>query len=184
LTALERASNRTGATAWPPTLAFDAFEAGAKKVLGSFLRDEELVREGRLLQAKVSELGESERLKAAADQKRQAADAQLEQRQQSAEEVRERARREAEQAEQRIQREKAQEERAVSEDAARRRQEAAKLAEARDKVVTAQEREAERTRIAEESAVLGERRQALTATKKAQELDDALEVKKAERKAP
>ncbi|GAC1530102.1 MAG: hypothetical protein NVS3B12_04240 [Acidimicrobiales bacterium] len=183
LTAVERATSNTGAASWPPALAYESFEAGAKKVLGSLLRDDELVRQGRLIQAKLSELAEAERLEAVAEQKRQAADAQLEQRQESAEEARNRVARQAEQREQQVAREKADKERQARQQAAQREQAAARTAELRDKVVTAEQRDADRTRIAEESAALAKRSQALAATKKAQTLDTVLDAKKAQRKA-
>jgi len=182
LTAVERVTNNSATASWPPAVAFDSFEAEVKKVLGSLLRDDELVREGRLLQAKVQELAEAERLEAKAEQKRQAADAQLEQRQETAKQARQRAERQAAQREQQLQKEKAEKERRVREEARRREEAAQRTAQVREKVVTAQEREAERTRLAEESAALAKRSQALNATKKAQKLDDVLEMKKAQRK--
>ena len=182
LTAVEQVTNKSGSKSWPPAVAYESFEAEAKKVLGSLLRDDELVREGRLLQAKVRELAEAERLETKAEQKRIEADAKLEQRQESAEAARQRVEKQTAQREQQLQKEKAERERKVREEARRREESAAKAAQARDKVVTAQERQAERTRLAEESAALAKRSEALAATKRAQTLDTVLEAKKAQRK--
>lgn len=182
LTAVERVTNNTGSTSWPPAMAFDSFQAEAKKVLGSLLRDDELVRQGKLLNAKVQELAEAERLEAKAEQKREAADARLEQRQESAADARRRTEQQAAKREQQLQQEKAEKERNIRDDARRRAAAAERSAQLRDKVVTAQEREAERTRLAEESAALAKRSQALNATSRAQKLGDVLDEKKAQRK--
>jgi hypothetical protein len=65
---------------WPPTLAFDQFEAGVKQVVGSVFRDEDLVREGDLERAKVQRLREAATLEAEADQRQAIADEALEER--------------------------------------------------------------------------------------------------------
>ena len=182
LTAVEQIANKSGSKSWPPSVAYDSFEAEAKKVLGSLLRDDELVREGRLIEAKVRELADAERLEVKAEQKRMEADAQLEQRQAAAEATRQRVEKQTAQREQQLEQEKAERERKVREDTRRREEAAAKVAEVREKAVTAQERAAERTRLTEESAALAKRSEALAATKRAQNLDEALETKKAQRK--
>src|SRR6185503_19895559 len=56
--------------AWPPALAFDAFEAGVKLVVGSVLHDDVLVRQGRLGQARVGELRDALRLETEAEQQK------------------------------------------------------------------------------------------------------------------
>ena len=53
---VEVLTGQTGNASWPPAMAFEGFEAGMKQVVGSILRDEELVDEGRIQQAKVTEL--------------------------------------------------------------------------------------------------------------------------------
>jgi hypothetical protein len=183
LTAIEFATHNGETAAWPPSLAYESFEAGAKQVLGSLVRDEALVREGRLQRAKINELVEAEHLEVEAEQKRQLADAQVEEHRQAADNARERAEEQAEQRTRQVAQQKAEKERSVQEDAARREQAAAKSAAQRDKVVTAEERRAARTRITEESAALSKRSEALAAQRNAASLDDALEAKKAQRKA-
>src|SRR3954471_7133523 len=69
-----------GAEDWPPTLAYEGFEAGVKQVVGSVLRDEDLVREGDLERAKVDRLRKAATLEAEADLRQEAADEALEQR--------------------------------------------------------------------------------------------------------
>ena len=183
LNAIERMTNNADTENWPPAVAFETFEAEAKKVLGSLIRDDELVREGTLQRAKVNELAEAERLELVAEQKRHAADATLEQRRGAAEEARARVQREAAQREQRLNREKAERERVAREQARQREAAAAATAQQREKAVTAQERDAARTRIAEESAALAKRADALAAAKKAQVLETVLDAKKAVRKS-
>jgi len=181
LTAVERITNADG-SAWPPAVAYESFEAEAKQVLGALIRDDELVREGRLQRAKLGQLAEAERLEAAADQKRQAADARLMERQASAEQARARAEQQASRREEQIARDKAARDREVLDEARRRERDAQRATQARDKVVTARERDAARTRIREESAALSKRNEALAATRQAHNLDEALSSKKAERK--
>src|SRR3954453_6359435 len=69
-----------GAEDWPPTLAYEGFEAGGKQlgagvkqVVGSVLRDEDLVREGDLERAKVDRLRKAATLEAEADLRQEAA---------------------------------------------------------------------------------------------------------------
>lgn len=182
LTAVERVTNHADASAWPPAVAYEAFEAEAKMVIGSLIRDDELVREGRLQRAKVNELAEAERLQTEAEQKRQAADAAFEAREESLDEARARAEEQARRREQQVAEERAAKERAVREETERRKDAAARSAAAVNKAVTAQEREARRTRVAEESAAVAKRSQALNAEKRVQTLDAALEAKKNQRK--
>jgi colicin import membrane protein len=182
LTVVERVTDHAGAN-WPPALAYESFEGEAKKVLGAIIRDEELVRQGTLQQAKISELAEAERLGVKAEQARQEADAKLDARRQAAEQARARVEQQAKARQQQLQREKASKQRKVREEAARREAATARSSERRAKLVTAQERQAERTRIAEEQAALAKRSEALDTSRKAQRLDAALAAKKAQRKS-
>ena len=64
---VEALTGQTGNASWPPAIAFEGFEAGVKQVVGSFLRDDELVDEGRVQQAKVTELRRAVELEVQAD---------------------------------------------------------------------------------------------------------------------
>lgn len=183
LSVLERVTNNSDAAAWPPAVAFESFEATAKKVLGSLIRDDELVREGKLQRAKIEELAEAEHLEAKAQQKRQEADAELEQRRKSAQQARSRAAGQARHRKAAAEKEKVEKERQIREETRKREEAAAQAAELRDKAVTAQERAADRIRITEDSAALAARSNALDAAKAVQNLEADLEAKKAERKA-
>ncbi|MBV9952524.1 MAG: hypothetical protein JO291_11275 [Acidimicrobiia bacterium] len=69
-----------GAEDWPPTLAYEGFEAGVKQFVGSIFRDEDLVREGDLERAKVERLRQAASLEAEAELRQQAADEALDER--------------------------------------------------------------------------------------------------------
>jgi len=182
LTAVERVTHNSEEPAWPPAVAFESFEAGAKKVLGSILRDDDLVEQGRLLQAKVSELAEAERLETKAEITRQAAAAELAERQEAAQRQREEAEARAEERETALARETVAKKDKAAEEARKRQAAAAKAEELRERVLTTQERAAKRTRISAEAIVLDQKSEALAAAKKAEVIDAALEAKKAQRK--
>src|SRR3954452_12262030 len=77
LTAAERVSGQAGNEEWPPALAFEGGQATVETVLGSLLRDDELVSRGRLRQAKLGKLKEAAQLEAIADEERSRAQQQL-----------------------------------------------------------------------------------------------------------
>jgi soluble cytochrome b562 len=88
---VEILTRQTRNESWPPAIAFEGFEAGVKQIVGSILRDEELVEEGRVQQAKVTELRRAVDLEVRADQKRAAGDRELRERQAQVEEERTKA---------------------------------------------------------------------------------------------
>jgi hypothetical protein len=67
LTAAERIAKQQGNEAWPPALAFESAQAGVETVVGSLLRDAELIENGRLRQAKVAKLRQAGELKTEAE---------------------------------------------------------------------------------------------------------------------
>src|SRR5206468_2327062 len=76
LTAVETVTGQRGAEhPWPPAMIFETFEAGVKQVLGTILRDPELVDEARVQQAKLGQLRQAEMLEAEAELRRQQAEA-------------------------------------------------------------------------------------------------------------
>ena len=183
LTALEKVSGKGESDSWPPTLAFETFEANAKRLLGTVLRDDDLTREGTLQQAKVIELAEAERLESLAAATRAEADAALEQERERLDEARDRIADQAAAHERELAQEKLEKERDIREATRKREQTVAMVSSVRERAVTEQERAAERTRIAEESAALAKKGAALSAQRKAQSVDKALEAKKAKRKS-
>ena len=182
LTTLEWVTNKSDAKDWPPAIAFEAFEGGAKRFLGSLIGDDELVHEGMLQRTKVAELARAERLEAMAAQRRAEADAKLRARQESTDQARARADDQAEQREHQIERDKDRKEQAVSDRLRRREEAAARSARQRDELVADRQREAARTRIAEETAAVTMRSQALGSARKAQAAATALQEKRAQRK--
>lgn len=63
LAAVERIARQQDNGAWPPSLAFEGFEATVETVTGALLRDATLSENGRLRQAKVAKLRQADELK-------------------------------------------------------------------------------------------------------------------------
>ena len=168
---------------WPPAMAFEGFEAGVKQVVGSILRDEELVDEGRIQQAKLIELRRAVELEVRADQKRAAGDRELRERQARAKDERSKAEQDALRREQVIERDQRAAKQRVARELGKKAAAIEATAQQRGKRVTAAEREASLTRVDQESAALKQQRRALQATKAAGNVSDALERKKAQRQA-
>jgi colicin import membrane protein len=185
LTAAERITGHGDADAsmWAPTAVFEKLEADAKETLGRVLRDETLVEEGKLQNAKLEKLRQAAILEAAAEDRREQAETTFERREQTLDERREQAARAAQQREQAVAREKAEREREVREQANKQEAAAAKVQAARAKTVTKKEREARLTNVVAESAAVAQQKRALEASAVATQVDDALERKKAERKS-
>jgi hypothetical protein len=182
LTGVETITRQRGNDSWPPAIAFEAFAASAKQVVGSILRDDALVDEGRIQQAKVAELRQALELEVEADQTRAQADAQLEARREQSEQERKRVEEQARQREQAIEREKAAAEQQAARDAREKAETVGKIDQLREKRVTATERQARLVRVNEESAVLAQQRQAVKAKDTAVKAAQAVEQKKAARK--
>jgi soluble cytochrome b562 len=168
---------------WPPAMAFEGFEAGVKQVVGAILRDEELVDEGRIQQAKVTELRRAVELEVRADQKRAAGDRELREQQARADEERKKAEQDALRREQAIERDQRAAEQRVAQELGKKAAAIEATAQQRDKRVTAAEREASLTRVDQESTALKQQRRAVRAKKAAGDASDELERKKAERQA-
>lgn len=93
LTAAEVVLGKADDEAWPPALAFETAEAHVEQVLGSLLRDEVLIDDGRLRSAKVARVREAVVLEAEAAERRRQADRTFEERRAEAEHDREEAER-------------------------------------------------------------------------------------------
>ncbi len=183
LTAAELAIGKQGSD-WPPAVAFDSFEAGVKKGVGTLIGDSQLVQEAMLERGKVEQLRDAAELEAAAERRRQESVARFEDRKEAVRESARRVEREQEENKARLAREEADRKRAV-EETARGKEEAAKTADqARRKAVAAQERQARATRLAAESEALDHERDAAEAKGDLLEVDRALKATKAARKQP
>jgi hypothetical protein len=183
LTGLEAVAGQRGNLAWPPALVFEGFEAGTKVVAGSLLRDPQLVDEGRVQQAKLSELRRASELEVKAEQARAAADAQLEARLDHAEQRHEQADEQAEQRARAVETRTREAEQQVQRELAQRAEAVAKADAAREKRMAKTERVTRLRSIEAESAALADERQALAAVDKVTALDKAVERKKSQRKS-
>jgi hypothetical protein len=180
--AAENIAGQRDNDSWPPAVLFESFEATVKQVVGSVIRDETLVDEGRIQQAKVGELRKAVELEVEADQKRAVADGELQARRQTAEQQRRKVEEDTRRREQAIEREKRAAEQKAEREAAERRAAVDRAADVRDKRVSATERQARLTRVEAESTALTAQRRAVKASKTAAALGDAVEQKKTERK--
>ena len=180
---IEVLTGQTKNASWPPAVAFEGFEAGVKQVVGSILRDSELVEEGRLQQAKVTELRRAVDLEVQAEQKRAAGDRELRERLARAEDERNKAEQDARRREQVVQRDKRAAEQRVEREVGEKATAIAATAQRTAKRVTAVERDARLTRIDQESTAVAQQRRAVRATKAAGNASAALERKKAQRQA-
>jgi hypothetical protein len=185
LTAVETVTgqSRDADHPWPPAMVFETFEAGVKQVLGTILRDPELVDEARVQQAKLGQLRQAEMLEAEAELRRQQADAEFAEKHETIEQRRQRIEREAEERERAIERDKAAAERRVREQAREKEEASAKANAVREKAVTKKERQARLTRVNAEADAVSQEKRAVDAATVALAVDDALERKKAQRKA-
>jgi hypothetical protein len=182
LSTIERLSGKSANEAWPPALAFEEFQAEAKKFAGSMLRDETLVEEGRLQAVKVTERRRSLELKAKAEGVREQADSEFTQKQKAAEDERQRAEKEASEREAAIARDKRAAEERVRADQKRAAESVAKVDAAREEAIAAAEREARRVKADAEAAALAKQQQTVVSIETAGTLSDAVEKKKAQRK--
>jgi hypothetical protein len=180
--AAENIAGQRDNDSWPPAVLFESFEATAKQVVGSIIRDDVLVEEGRVQQAKVGELRKAVELDVKADQKRAVADSELQQRRQKAEQQRRQVEEQARRREEAIERDKREAEQKAAREAAQKRAAVDKTTELREKRVSDTERQARLTRVEEETTALAAQRRAVKATKTAVALDEAVEKKKSERK--
>jgi hypothetical protein len=184
LTIVERVlgpQDEEDAEAWPPALAFDAFEANIKQVVGSIFDDPVLVEEGRILEARVDRLREAARLELAAQQKRAAADAKLDKRRRSNRARQEDAERRAREREEAA-RHRAEQRAREAEERAREKQDLSRRAKASTKrAVDAKAREARAARIEKEREAVARERKAARADAKVVDLDASIARSKAAR---
>ena len=181
LTATELVVGKQGSD-WPPAVAFEGFEAGVKKGFGTLIGDSQLVQEAMLERGKVEQLRDAAALEAAAEQRREEAEARFEDRQETVQERSQRVEREAEERRVKLEQEEADRKRAVEETARRKEEAASQADQARQKAVAAQERQARATRLAAESEALDHEQEAAGAKGDVLKVDAALQATKAARK--
>ncbi len=183
ISAAESLLRRTGAgDAWGPAMAFDSFGASIKQLVGSVAGDPELATQGRLQQAKVTELRRAVELKAEAEGRKAQADVELRERREADEARREQVGQTAEVREAQLERERQERERRLEEKAARKAKAVAEAEAAANQAVARQERSARATRLAVEREALVEEQEAVEAKGEVLELDRQLQASKQARK--
>jgi hypothetical protein len=168
---------------WPPALAFEGFEAGVETVVGSLLRDDELVEAGRLRQAKIAQLRKAAYLETVADTKREQADQEFAQRREQAEQKRRAAERRAQQREQKVEQDAQQKKAAVDRAAAKKKTAARRTAAAQEEVVDRRERAATVQSLDREAKALQAQQEALDAAKTAEVIEESIEGTKEARQS-
>lgn len=182
LTAAATASGQQGNEQWPPALTFEGFEASVESVLGSLLRDDELLESGRLRQAKVAQLRKAAQLEAVAESEREVAQREFAERRQEADAKRTAAEQRAQAREQQIEREARQREAQVDQAATKKETAARQTKVAQEKVIERRERAATAQALAEESAALKTQQDALDAAETVAVIDESIEGTKQARK--
>jgi len=182
LTATERVAKQQRNDQWPPSLAFERFEAGVETVVGSLLRDPALVDKGRLRQAKIAQLKKASELETLAVQEKKKANSKLiETRELVAEERRDTERR-VKQRKQEVERQAELHERKVEEKAAKKSAAAREVKAAQDEAIAREERHAKTEALRAESRALSVTKAALDADETVEVIDDTIEGNKAARK--
>jgi len=181
LTAAAAILRRGNQEDWPPILAFETFGAGVKQVVGSVLRDEALVHEGRLAQAKVAQLRKADELESIAEQQKAEADVEFNERREADEQRRHNIERQATERETELKRQRTEARRRAA-DKVRKQAEAVRQTQAAtQKAVAKQQRAARSTRVSAERQALATKRRAAAAKGEVIRLDEALEGTKAMR---
>jgi hypothetical protein len=181
LNAVAKASGQQDNEQWPPALAFEGFEASVETVLGSLLRDNDLVEAGRLRQAKVAQLRKAAQLDAVADTTRQQAREEFTERREAAQAKREQAEQRAEQREQQVERQAAQRKAEVDQKSAKKKAAARQVKAAQEKVIDRRERVATNEALSKEAEALKAQQDALDTAETADVIADTIEGNKAAR---
>jgi hypothetical protein len=182
LSTVERLTGQHNNEVWPPTLAFEGFEAGVKQVVGALMRDSSLVDEGRVQQAKIGELRRAAELELKAAQTRAQADAELRDKREQLDREAARATEQARQEAQQLEREVVEAKREVDAKVERVERVITKVEDQREKQIAAAERRARLETLTDESAALQKTRKAVASAERVDALASAVETKKSQRK--
>jgi hypothetical protein len=183
LAAVARAARQQHNEQWPPTLAYESFEAVVETVVGSVFRDATLVENGQLRKARIAQLRKAAELSTVAEQQRTVAEAKAEQRRAKIAADREAAERRAKQSKQDIERQTELHKQKIQEKAAKKAT-AVRQAKARqERTIGRQERVARTNALIAESRALSIAKEALKADEKVELIDETLEATKAARKS-
>ncbi len=181
LTGVEAVVHRDGDAQWPPSIAFEGFEASVREQAGRVLRDERLLQQAQLQRAEVAQRRRALEQQQEAARKATEADQRFQAEQQAAQEQKQRAEREAAQKKARLERERQEAERKAAERLAAKEAAQQEAAEKRDRAVRATERAAKAKRLDVEDNVLAKQDQAVKARAGSRQLKQQAEATKARR---
>jgi hypothetical protein len=183
ITFAESTLHRTGRSdEWPPVIAFDAFEAGVKQVVGSLVCDQQLAKEGRLERERATRLRAAVDLESLAESREQEADAEFRARQVADEERLQRIDQEADARRQAEQTKLHEAKRQAGQKAARKAEIAEKAEASSATAVAKVDRAARSARVSAEKQAVAEERRAVAAKKTVKQIDTKLEATKAARR--
>lgn len=158
---------------WLPAVAYEGFEAEAKRALGSILRDDELLEEGRRQRVRAAELRRALELDQTARNIRQRSGRRVEKQREVAGEQPDQIAEAAKELDQSIEFSRARRRQRVEARAGELEEAAETLEEARDDEVARQELLARQVELAEESAALEKEQRAVSAKGRVRALDEA-----------
>lgn len=171
------------AVAWPPAMAFERFEAGARELVGNLVHDERLIERARLQRTKLAQVARAAGLEAEASLTRDEADRTRDARLQEAEKRRQVAKRQADQREEVLERERHQAKASVRKQAATRKAAEQHRAEGRREATQVREVAAKKKELDAEAKALSVEDRAVKAKGRALQLEDDAARRKAARKA-
>ncbi len=183
LSVVERATGNEGNEKWPPVLAYDAFQANVKQVVGSLFNDTELIHQGELEQARVATVREALTLEAVAAQTKGFAERSYHDRTAADERARHAARARAEQREQDAERKRSEDKQRAAADARAKDERARRQQKQREDEIAKTERSAKASEIAAERKALAASKRAASTKAKTLETDKKLKASKARRSA-
>jgi hypothetical protein len=167
---------------WLPTRAYETVESRFKQVMGRAVRDDELVEEGILEQAKTVQLAKAATLASQAERDKELADASFEERRKADEEQRERVAKLAEERKRAADQQRAEEKRQAEAAAATKASAAQNAQAATEKAIAKQERQARGAKAQAERDALHEERRAVEAEKGVRKADKKVEAAKTARR--
>jgi len=166
---------------WPPTLAFEAFESSVKRVVGGLLRDEALIDEGRLGEAKVTRLRQAADLETVAEQRRQEAESTFQERRDEDRAQREQAENEARERKAALAREENEAKQKAAAKAQRKAKAASDAEAATEKAIERKARRARVQELSQEEQALAKAQAATSKARAAKTVDKRLQASKAAR---
>jgi hypothetical protein len=178
LTAAQRVTGHLADEQWPPTMAFETFEAGVESVVGALVGDESLTSSAAVRRAKLAKLKEASVLRTEAQQTRQQADEEFSSRREAAEQRREQAAKNAQKREAELEKQAEKREQQVKQKAAKKTAAARKAKAKQDEVIERQERAAKLEALDAEADALAAAKEAADAESTVEVIEDTIEGQK------